>query len=309
MLVKIRKYLLIILMVVIVINIFLFITENDIKSAEDLNNNKKVASEIDKLNNSINEIQKNHNNSDIFNIVFEEVCKALGLSLTTDVKSESVNKWTNNEKREHQLARDALRILEMSDLYNYENGWIKECKYVDEVTDYQRTSQDTQTNIDAGIVISENWNNVYFEKVMEWSPSKTREILNQFNQEGQIFKYCTRKELMEVFNLVFDTTWNKVENETAELNLNENQIAALTTIRYLYGNIGNFVDVYKKYGDSTTMYNSFYVVTNGKVYYPLSAQYNDSLYLGRTESTVKIFEGDYNLPGYHVKGGRIVLKK
>lgn len=309
MLVKIRKYLIIILVVVVVINIFLFITENDIKNAEDLNNNKKVASEIDKLNNDINEIQNKHNNSDIFSIIFEEFCKALGLSSSTDTESESANKWTNNEKREHQLARDALRIFEMSDLYNYENGWSKECKYVDETTDYQRTSQDTQTNIDAGIVISQDWNNVYFEKVMGWSPSETSEILNQFNKEGQIFKYCTRKELMEIFDLVFDTTWNNVENETAGLSLKEEQIAALTTIRYLYGNLGNFVEVYKKYGDTTTMYNSFYVVTNGKVYYPLSVQYNDSLYLGRTESTVKIFQGNYNLPGYHVKGGRIVLKK
>lgn len=43
---------------------------------------------------------------------------------------------------------------------------------------------------------------------------------------------------------------NEIETECNNISLNENQIDALTFIKYQYGNIGNFVENYKKYGNT-----------------------------------------------------------
>lgn len=58
-----------------------------------------------------------------------------------------------------------------------------------------------------------------------------------------------------------DTVRQSVVNETANITLTDNQIDALTIVKYKWGNIGNFKDVYHYYaeGDKDKFLSSFYV--------------------------------------------------
>lgn len=266
-----------------------FLLQNNIKEVEDLNNNEQIAKYIEQLDMEIQEESKKTRNFfgfDFFNIFRTK---------------------SSEDSYSPELYKDALRIFENSELYNFENGWTDKCTYADLYSGFQKTSRDSHVNIDCGVVIDNSWNYDAFESVMGWSFEETYQKLSRYNDGYQIFSECTYGELQEVFDYIVEKTKKQVLYECKDLELNENQIGALTTVKYLYGNLGNFVEAYKLYGDSEALRDNFYIFDGGKFYFPLSSTKNLAIYRTRSESTWNMFNGNYNISGYHVEGGRIVL--
>lgn len=62
-----------------------------------------------------------------------------------------------------------------------------------------------------------------------------------------------------VKQMLLDNMKNSIKSDLAKkgvTNLTENQLNALTAVKYQYGNIGNFAEMYKKYGDTEELKNN-----------------------------------------------------
>ncbi len=107
---------------------------------------------------------------------------------------------------------------------------------------------------------------------IKWQKSRLNERglteLTSYNRESDLFG----KVLVGKNDLIDDIT-REIINEfrqdiiksTMGLNLEDTQIDALVAIKFQYGNIGNFVEQYKKYGNTEGLKNA--VHSNGGGYY------------------------------------------
>ena len=91
----------------------------------------------------------------------------------------------------------------------------------------------------------------------------------------------------EVRSQIVTDFYNEVVSQVNSLDLEESQIHALTAIKYQYGNLGNFVEMYKKYGNTDQLKSYFKV--NGYNPFIKGPESN-----GRAQANWKLFhEGIY----------------
>ena len=148
-----------------------------------------------------------------------------------------------------QLGQNSLynymRAWECSELYKYYIGESKTCpKYVDGeyYKVYYGGASDPTYNVAYGIVISRNYNDGYFSR-----KKVSASTLRSYTTDGGKFTALKGKEVEEIFQMIVDQHKNFVESKVVGLNLSQEQINALVAIKYQYGNIGNFREVYNTY--------------------------------------------------------------
>lgn len=114
--------------------------------------------------------------------------------------------------------------------------------------------------------------------------------LTTYNRESDLFGKVLvgRNDLIDdVKREIINEYRQDIIKQTMGLNLSETQIDALVAIKFQYGNIGNFVAQYKRYGNTDALRNA--VCTNGGKYY-----FRDGIPQARAEANWKLFhEGIY----------------
>lgn len=154
------------------------------------------------------------------------------------------------------ILADYIRLWENFDLYKYYKGITSTSSYAS--GEYYKTYGDGHINIAYGQVIDTTWNDEVFRK-HGVEPS----VLHGYGS-GQVFRELTGAEVEEVFEEIANNTCEATKSaiDSSILSrLSENQIHALTAVKYQYGNIGNFNSVYAKYsqGDKSGFRSSFTV--------------------------------------------------
>ena len=153
------------------------------------------------------------------------------------------------------ITHDFVRAWEDYDLYKYYKGITSSSTHASGEY-YTIYMEGPISNIAYGIVLNKGWNDKHFTE-----RGVSVETLKSYTTHGQPFTELTGKQIEEIFEEILNEVHIKaVENECKELNLEDYQISALTSIRYQYGNIGNFVEVYKNYylkGDKESFKNNF----------------------------------------------------
>ena len=149
-----------------------------------------------------------------------------------------------NVNTDNNILYDYIRIWENSDLYRYYKGMSSTSAYVKN-NHYLTIKIYTNVYIMYGLGIEFNEN-----EFVEFGVSKSQ--LDKYTEGNMEFTELTPQQL----EVLFERTVDNFKKETKEYissdilaELNDNQINALTAIKYEWGNIGNFNDVYHLYKD------------------------------------------------------------
>lgn len=195
---------------------------------------------------------------------------------------------------------DYIRTWENISLYNYYKGISSSSKYASGEY-YNVYMEGTISNIAYGIVLNRGWNDDYFTK-----RGVSATALKSYSTEGQPFKELTGKEIEEVFEeMINEQHKSKVEIKCKDIDLEDNQICALTSIHFQYGNIGNFVDAYNNYymkGDKEGFKDNFKTSTG---YQPLKTDSTNNKEK-RISSRVKANWDLFDTGVYTTSGGTIL---
>lgn len=165
-----------------------------------------------------------------------------------------------------------------------EDDYIKD-KYLDSQNEnYIAYEEGDKLNLSYGMILSYKKNNktIYnFEKEfarykIDVKKIKPGDLINK--------KICDQIFKEHIYELK-----REVETECNNIKINENQIDALTFIKYQYGNIGEFVEMYKKYGN-TDEFRTKYVVGGYNPFLRVDGEWQ----LKRSNANWKLFsEGTY----------------
>lgn len=195
---------------------------------------------------------------------------------------------------------DYIRTWENLSLYNYYKGNSSTTKYASGEY-YTIYMEGSISNIAYGIVLNRGWNDKYFTK-----RGVSTGALNSYSTEGQSFKELTGKEIEEIFEeMINEQHKSMVETKCKDVDLEDNQICALTSIHFQYGNIGNFVEAYKNYyvkGDKEGFKSNFKTSTG---YQPLKTDSTNNKE-GRISSRVKANWDLFDTGVYKTSGGAIL---
>ncbi len=135
--------------------------------------------------------------------------------------------------------------------------------------------------------------------------------VDEYNKQGvditQYGQLGTKLEVEKVDNVkkaILQNNKDSIKSQTAGLDLSESQIDALVAVMYQYGNIGNFVEIYKKYGNTDELRSNFCTIAGE---YPWTTGRGENN--GRQEANWKLFhEGKYITPYGEItpSGGEVV---
>lgn len=155
---------------------------------------------------------------------------------------------------------DYIRMWENMDLYLYHIGEQSSSSYAT-ANHYKTIGNDTGVYIAYGVGLNQGWNDDVFS-TFGVMPSQLR----SYTQGDMEFKELNQEDTERAFEKVVDKIkQNAINSINADIlsELSEDQINALATICYEYGNIGNFNSVYHlfKEGKESEFKSSF--VANG----------------------------------------------
>lgn len=139
---------------------------------------------------------------------------------------------------------DYIRIRENYTLYLFYIGETSSCEYV--TANHYKTIADPSAGLidfTYGVVINPAWHDEEFAEF-----GVTPEQVRKYTQDGMEVTELSHEQAEKFFEKCVDSQRNSVkESISSGIELDDDQINALTMISYAFGNIGNFNDVYYLY--------------------------------------------------------------
>lgn len=226
----------------------------------------------------------------------------------TEINLENLDIFSDNAYNiggySYDIIFDFIASWENGPLYQYINGkssynstpYIYKCitedkKYYICVADIGITPEKTR-NFGFGVCHSNDYGSTFWH-------------IDEYNKQGiditQYGQLGTKLEVEKVDNVkkaIIQNNKDSVKSQTTGLDLTEFQIDALVAVKYQYGNIGNFVEVYKRYGNTDELRANFREIEGA---YPWTTGRGETN--GRPEANWKLFhEGKYITPYGEITG-------